>query len=77
MTPFSIYIHRQRNRVRCEEICPGCTIPSGQIRVLFILMTQLLQSISTVEENENLLTKFLENMTRYSVLLNNSGFATS
>ena len=23
MTPFSIYIHRQQNRVRCEEICPG------------------------------------------------------
>ena len=23
MTPFSIYIHHQRNRVQCEEICPG------------------------------------------------------
>ena len=26
MTPFSIYIHRQRNRVWCEEICPGIVL---------------------------------------------------
>ena len=23
MTPFSIYIHHQRNQVQCEEICPS------------------------------------------------------